>query len=123
MLILFCTAKCGSGKYQYCNRQSCGSRYCGGIAAGKERGLGIPVVWNSSGYESTDALDMLDGLVDGWLPDLKTLNTDIAVRCLRLPIIRAPQKRQSKNGADISACVRWFQTKKRLSGRASLCRV
>ncbi|MBQ9785411.1 MAG: radical SAM protein [Clostridia bacterium] len=33
--------------------------------------LGVPVVWNSSGYESVDSLRMLDGLVDVYLPDMK----------------------------------------------------
>ena len=33
--------------------------------------LGIPVVWNSSGYECVETLRMLDGLVQVYLPDLK----------------------------------------------------
>ena len=33
--------------------------------------LHIPVVWNSSGYESADTLRLLAGLVDIYLPDLK----------------------------------------------------
>jgi len=33
--------------------------------------IGIPVVWNSSGYESVDALKMLDGLIQIYLPDMK----------------------------------------------------
>lgn len=37
----------------------------------KARGLGIPVVYNSSGYESVEALKGLDGLIDVYLPDLK----------------------------------------------------
>lgn len=40
----------------------------------KKKGLGIPVCWNTSSYENISALEMLDGLVDIWLPDLKTLN-------------------------------------------------
>ena len=32
--------------------------------------LGIPVVWNTGGYELTSTLRTLDGLVDIWLPDL-----------------------------------------------------
>ena len=31
----------------------------------------IPVVWNSSGYETADAIRRLDGYVDIYLPDLK----------------------------------------------------
>ena len=40
--------------------------------------LGIPVVWNSSGYESVETLRMLDGLVQVYMPDLKYLNSETA---------------------------------------------
>lgn len=33
--------------------------------------LGIPVVWNSSGYECVESLRMLEGLVQVYLPDMK----------------------------------------------------
>ena len=33
--------------------------------------LGIPVAWNSSGYESVESLKMLEGLVQIYLPDYK----------------------------------------------------
>ena len=42
--------------------------------------LGIPVVWNSSGYESVDSLRMLEGLVQVWLPDFKYWKSDLARR-------------------------------------------
>ncbi len=44
------------------------------IAAAKNKGLTIPVAWNSSAYENVEMLELLKGLVDIWLPDLKTLN-------------------------------------------------
>lgn len=44
------------------------------IAAAKNAGVKIPFAWNSSAYESVDSLELLKGLVDIWLPDLKTLN-------------------------------------------------
>lgn len=37
----------------------------------KGRGLRIPVVYNSSAYETVEALRVLEGLVDVYLPDLK----------------------------------------------------
>lgn len=40
--------------------------------------LGIPVVWNCSGYESMDALKSLEGLVQIYLPDLKYLDRTLA---------------------------------------------
>jgi len=36
-----------------------------------ERGLRLPVVYNSNGYDDTDTLRLLDGVVDLYLPDLK----------------------------------------------------
>ncbi|MGP1587228.1 MAG: radical SAM protein [Treponemataceae bacterium] len=49
-----------------------------GLKKAKKLGLKIPVCWNSSGYESIEALEMLEDLVDIWLPDMKTLNSVIS---------------------------------------------
>ena len=38
----------------------------------------VPVVWNSSGYESVETLRQLEGLVDVWLPDYKYSRPDRA---------------------------------------------
>lgn len=40
----------------------------------------VPVVYNSSGYESAETLRMLDGLVDVYLPDFKYIRADKALR-------------------------------------------
>ena len=42
--------------------------------------LGIPVVWNSSGYESVDSLRLLEGLVQVYLPDFKYWKPTLAKR-------------------------------------------
>ena len=42
--------------------------------------LGIPVVWNSSGCESVDALRTLEGLVQVYLPDYKYSDAALAKR-------------------------------------------
>ncbi|MFP4567250.1 MAG: radical SAM protein [Spirochaetaceae bacterium] len=39
------------------------------IAAG--RGLRLPVVWNTSGWERLEIVQLLDGIVDIYLPDIK----------------------------------------------------
>ena len=44
----------------------------------KVSGLTIPIVWNSSAYESAELLRMLDGLVDIYLPDFKYLREETA---------------------------------------------
>ncbi len=46
----------------------------------KERGLGLPVVYNTGTYETVETLRMLDGLVDIWLPDFKYVSPDLAAR-------------------------------------------
>ena len=40
--------------------------------------LSIPIVWNSSGYESVETLRMLDGLVDVYLPDVKYFSSELS---------------------------------------------
>ena len=42
--------------------------------------LGIPVVWNSSGYESVESLRLLDGLVQIYMPDYKYTDSEAARR-------------------------------------------
>jgi len=42
--------------------------------------LGIPVVWNSSGYESIESLRMLEGLVQVYMPDFKYFDPKAAKR-------------------------------------------
>ena len=41
------------------------------INIAKEKGLKIPILYNSSGFESVDALKLLDGYIDVYLPDMK----------------------------------------------------
>lgn len=47
--------------------------------------LGIPVVWNSGGYESVESLKMLEGLVDVYLPDLKYFSSELSARYSAAP--------------------------------------
>ncbi|MBT0652798.1 radical SAM protein [Geomobilimonas luticola] len=42
-------------------------------------GFRLPIVWNSNGYERVDALELLDGVVDIYLPDMKYVAEDPAV--------------------------------------------
>jgi len=46
----------------------------------KEKGLNIPIVYNSNGYENVDTLKKLEGYIDVYLPDLKYYYDDIALR-------------------------------------------
>lgn len=44
----------------------------------KEEGLALPIVYNTGGYESVEALQLLEGLVDIYLPDLKYFSTELS---------------------------------------------
>ena len=46
----------------------------------KKGGLNIPVIYNSGGYENPETLNMLDGLIDVYLPDLKYFDDKYALR-------------------------------------------
>ena len=49
-----------------------------GIKLAKSKGLSIPIVYNSSGYENVSTIKMLDGIVDVYLPDFKYFNDEYA---------------------------------------------
>jgi putative pyruvate formate lyase activating enzyme len=46
------------------------------------RGLRLPVVYNTSGYDAVETLALLDGVVDVYMPDLKTLDAGFAADTL-----------------------------------------
>lgn len=48
-------------------------------------GLSIPIVWNSSGYETLAALQLLDGVVSIYLPDMKYSDDAQAVELSAAP--------------------------------------
>ena len=43
-----------------------------------KKDIPVPVVWNSSGYESIESLSMLDGLVDIYMPDFKYFSPELS---------------------------------------------
>jgi len=51
----------------------------------RELPLGIPVVWNSSGYERVEAMRRLEGRVQIYLPDFKFSGPELARRYARCP--------------------------------------
>lgn len=50
------------------------------IRRAKTKGLSIPIVYNTSGYERVESLKLLDGLVDIYLPDFKYMDKERAQR-------------------------------------------
>ncbi|MFP3090656.1 radical SAM protein [Treponema sp. TIM-1] len=56
-----------------------------GIKAARAQGLTLPVLWNSSAYESLTALDLLRDIAEVYLPDLKTLDPALSARFFKAP--------------------------------------
>ena len=50
------------------------------IEKAKSRGISIPFVWNSDGYELPETLRMLEGLVDVYMPDFKFMSGSLSKR-------------------------------------------
>lgn len=50
-----------------------------------ERGLRLPLVYNTGGYDSLDALALLDGVVDIYMPDFKFWSPEMARRYAKAP--------------------------------------
>jgi len=51
------------------------------LLAACEWGLQLPLVYNCGGYEKTEVIGLLDGIVDVWLPDFKYGNQTDAREC------------------------------------------
>lgn len=49
------------------------------------QGFNLPIVWNSSGYETVEALQLLDGVVSIYLPDMKYSDDAQAVELSEAP--------------------------------------
>jgi putative pyruvate formate lyase activating enzyme len=54
------------------------------LALAARQGLAIPLVWNSGGYDSPEGLELLDGVVDIYMPDLKYADSDAGRRYSRV---------------------------------------
>ena len=49
----------------------------------KRDGFRLPVLWNSSGYENETGLELISSFTDVYLPDLKTLDSELADRLFK----------------------------------------
>ena len=50
------------------------------VAIAVEQGLELPLVYNTGGYDSLEALRLLDGIVDIYMPDLKYADPEVGCR-------------------------------------------
>jgi len=56
-----------------------------GITAARKKGLYIPILWNSSGYDGMESLEILKDIVNVYLPDIKTIDSNFAGRFFNAP--------------------------------------
>ena len=50
------------------------------IKISKNKGLNIPIIYNTNGYENIETIKMLQGYIDVYLPDLKYAENELGVR-------------------------------------------
>ena len=50
-----------------------------------EQGLRLPLVYNTGGYDSLESIELLNGVVDVYMPDFKLWNAETARRYLKAP--------------------------------------
>ncbi len=48
------------------------------LALAREKGLHLPIIYNTNGYDALPTLKLLDGVIDIYLPDLKYAQNDVA---------------------------------------------
>jgi len=54
-----------------------------GLVVAVEAGLRLPIVYNTSAYDSLESLRLLDGVVDIYMPDFKFFSADASLRYLK----------------------------------------
>lgn len=55
------------------------------LKSAKQKGLTIPIVYNTSSYENVDTIKMLDGYIDIYLPDFKYYDNKYGVKYSNVP--------------------------------------
>lgn len=58
---------------------------CLALEQARSAGLSVPIVYNSSGYEETASLELLEGRIDIYLPDLKYFSPEAAAKYSHAP--------------------------------------
>ena len=53
------------------------------ILAARDMGLKVPIIYNTSSFDSLESLELMDGLVDIYLPDFKVWKDETSQRLLK----------------------------------------
>ncbi|MCR4424684.1 MAG: radical SAM protein [Firmicutes bacterium] len=101
-----------------------------------EQGLELPIVYNCGGYESLEALSLLDGIVDIYMPDVKYSDPETGLRFSKArdypDVVRASLKEMHRQVGDLmidedgiawrGLLVRHLVLPERLAGTAEIVR-
>jgi putative pyruvate formate lyase activating enzyme len=70
-----------------------------------ENGLSVPLVYNTGGYDSVETLQLLDGIVDIYMPDLKFMDSRVSEELMAAPdypeVVQAAIKEMHKQVGDL----------------------
>ncbi len=55
------------------------------VKIARKKGLEIPIIYNTSGYEKAESLKQLDGIVNTYLPDFKYMDFSLAAKYSHAP--------------------------------------
>ena len=50
------------------------------VTIARKKGLDIPIIYNTSGYETVESLRLLEGIVNTYLPDFKYMDNSLALK-------------------------------------------
>jgi putative pyruvate formate lyase activating enzyme len=75
------------------------------VREARSAGLSVPVVWNSGGYDDSEILERLEGLVDIYMPDTKYWDPDVGLRLSGVPdypsVMRAALRQMHRQVGDL----------------------
>jgi len=76
------------------------------IVRARAAGLTVPIVWNCGGYEALEMLQLLDGAVEIYMPDIKYADSDAAERFSSAedywPVVRSAIREMHRQVGDLA---------------------
>lgn len=80
-----------------------------------QQGLKVPLVYNSGGYDSVETLKLLEGVVDIYMPDLKTLDSQVGRVFMNAPdypqVVQAAIREMHRQVGDLQTDERGIATR------------
>src|SRR5215469_1516368 len=72
-------------QHQLCHARDVVPQILEALPPAIERGLRLPLVYNTSAYDSLDSLELMDGVIDIYMPDFKFWDLEMARRYMKAP--------------------------------------